>query len=326
METVIYDAAQKFGLSSMSVTTETIAYNTSLLGSVTKYYFSTPQATIGIPTTLTQEYTSGVKVVWTNLVYSDSTHATFSGLHTYVISTNELLTSNLGSASFVVGQLSDPNTIYSGADRIIGNSFNNTVRGYGGNDIIDGGGGVDTAVYSGIRADYTISFSSSAACSVADKIANRDGADILANGERLKFSDTNLALDIAPTQNAGSVYMLYKAAFNRPSDAGGMGYWISLKDGGANIVTNIAQGFVNSAEFIAKYGANPSNSSYVNNLYQNVLGRAGEAGGVAYWISEMDAGRVNKAQALVQFATLAEGAGIVAPLIANGIPYTEYVG
>jgi hypothetical protein len=119
--------------------------------------------------------------------------------------------------------------------------------------------------------------------------------------------------------------MLYKAAFNRPSDTSGMGYWISLKDGGSNIITNIAQGFVSSAEFIAKYGANPSNSSYVNNLYQNVLGRAGESGGVAYWTGEMDAGRVNKAQALVQFATLAEGAALVAPLIANGITYTEWM-
>ena len=160
---------------------------------------------------------------------------------------------------------------------------------------------------------------------MVDKTINRDGTDTLTNIERLKFSDANIALDIAPSQNAGSVYMLYKAAFNRPSDTSGMGYWIFLKDGGANIVTNIAQGFVNSAEFIAKYGANPSNSSYVNNLYQNVLGRAGESGGVAYWTGEMDAGRVNKAQALVQFATLAEGAALVAPLIANGITYTEWM-
>jgi hypothetical protein len=144
--------------------------------------------------------------------------------------------------------------------------------------------------------------------------------------ERLEFTDINLALDIKPSENAGSVYMLYKAAFNRAPDDGGMGYWLAQKDSGANIVTSIAQGFVNSAEFIGKYGANPTNASYVNNLYQNVLGRAGEAGGVAYWTAEMDAGRVSKAQALVQFATLPEGAGIVAPLIANGIQYQEWVG
>jgi hypothetical protein len=190
----------------------------------------------------------------------------------------------------------------------------------------DGGAGIDTGVFSGSRSSYTVSSSSNGVWSTVDKVVGRDGKDNFVNVERLQFTDTNLALDVGPTQNAGSVYMLYKAAFNRTPDAVGMGYWIAQKDGGANIVTSIAQGFVNSAEFIAKYGANPTNASYVNNLYQNVLGRAGEAGGVAYWTGEMDAGRVSKAQALVQFATLPEGASLVAPLIANGIQYQEWVG
>jgi hypothetical protein len=209
-------------------------------------------------------------------------------------------------------------------DVIYGLGGNDLMFGKKGNDSLDGGIGVDTAQFTGTASEYTVR-TGPANATVLDKTISRDGTDTLTNIERFKFSDTNIALDIGPTQNAGSVYMLYKAAFNRPSDAGGMGYWISLKDGGANIVTNIAQGFVNSAEFIAKYGANPTNASYVNNLYQNVLGRPGEAGGVAYWIGEMDAGRVSKAQALVQFATLPEGAGIVAPLIANGITYAEWI-
>jgi hypothetical protein len=120
--------------------------------------------------------------------------------------------------------------------------------------------------------------------------------------------------------------MLYKAAFNRVPDASGMGYWLAQKDGGSNIVTNIAQGFVNAPEFVAKYGTNPSNASYVDKLYQNVLGRQGEAGGVAYWNQQLDAGNISKAAVLVQFATLAEGAANVASLIANGISYTEYLG
>jgi hypothetical protein len=236
-------------------------------------------------------------------------------------------------------------TILDGSDTMVGGpgsdvlqnyGSNNKFQGMGGNDtFIAAAGGINTAFFRGKSADYSIKSSSRieydgliglSGFTANDSVSNRDGFTQLINVNRLSFTDTNLALDVGPTQNAGSVYMLYKAAFNRPSDAGGMGYWISLKDSGVDIVTNIAQGFVNSAEFIAKYGANPSNSSYVNNLYQNVLGRAGEGGGVAYWTGEMDAGRVNKAQALVQFATLPEGAGIVAPLIANGIQYKEWVG
>jgi hypothetical protein len=193
---------------------------------------------------------------------------------------------------------------------------------------IDGGLGLDTSIYSDKAANYSIRPLNNQAFEVKHMASNNFAhvSDTLTNVERLSFSDTNIALDIGPSQNAGSVYMLYKAAFNRAPDTVGMGYWIAEKDGGANIVTTIAQGFVNSPEFIAKYGANPSNSSYVNNLYLNVLDRPGEAEGVAYWNAEMNAGRVSKAQALVYFATLPEGAGNVAPLIANGIEYQEWVG
>lgn len=190
----------------------------------------------------------------------------------------------------------------------------------------DGALGLDTFRFLTKKSDYGISNFNSVTDSLNVSFMSSNARFALKNIERLDFVDINIALDIGPTENAGSVYMLYKAAFNRPSDAGGMGYWIAQKDSGKNIVTDIAQGFVNSAEFIAKYGANPSNSSYVNNLYQNVLGRAGEAGGVTYWIGEMDAGRVSKASALVAFATLPEGASLVANLIANGIPYQEWVG
>jgi hypothetical protein len=190
----------------------------------------------------------------------------------------------------------------------------------------DGGRGIDTAVFSGRFKDYTITTDQAGRINTQDKIVGRDGKDVWINVERFRFDDTNIALDISPAQNAGSVYMLYKAAFNRAPDASGMGYWLSLKDKGADIVTSLAQGFVNAPEFVAKYGTNPSNASYVDKLYQNVLGRAGESGGVAYWNQELDAGNISKAAVLVQFATLAEGAANVASLIANGIPYTEFVG
>lgn len=230
-------------------------------------------------------------------------------------------------------------------DTLIGGTGKDSFTSYGGKitkpnqaAYFDGKDGIDLAILQGKLADYKVQTSTFtdqtdmsykakvSGWQLTDSVASRNGVTQLTNVERVKFSDISVALDIGSTQNAGSVYMLYKAAFNRPSDAGGMGYWISLKDGGADIVTSIAQGFVNSAEFIGKYGANPTNASYVSNLYQNVLGRAGEAGGVAYWTGEMDAGRVSKAQALVQFATLPEGAGIVAPLIANGIQYQEFLG
>jgi hypothetical protein len=193
---------------------------------------------------------------------------------------------------------------------------------------LDGGLGSNTSVYSDKAANYSVTSLTNGSYEVKHTVTNSapNIDDTLVNINRLQFTDTMVALDNGPTQNAGSVYMLYKAAFNRAPDNGGMGYWLSLKDKGADIVTSLAQGFVGSKEFTDKYGTNPSNASYVDKLYLNVLGREGEAGGVAYWNQELDAGRISKAAVLVQFATLAEGASLVAAEISHGIQYQQWVG
>jgi len=210
-------------------------------------------------------------------------------------------------------------------NRIYGLGGNDQLIGKKGNDFLDGGSGIDTAAYHGKRTEYSVTLDQGNS-RVTDSVFSRDGADAHTNIERLKFSDTNVALDIGPTQNAGSVYMLYKAAFNRAPDAGGMGYWLAQVDGGKNIVTDIAAGFIKAPEFTAKYGANPTNAFYVDQLYKNVLGRTGEPGGVTYWNQQLDKGASTKAYVLQQFATLPEGASLVANLVANGIVYQEWVG
>lgn len=211
-----------------------------------------------------------------------------------------------------------------GNDKIIASVSADILIGGAGADILDGGGGVDKAVFTGKLTDYKIERSTEQVA-IIDSQSSRDGADALKNIERLSFSDTSVALDTGATQTAGSVYMLYQATFNRTPDAGGIGYWIDKVDKGADITKDVATFFTQSQEFIAKYGANPTNASYVDNLYQNVLHRSGEAGGVAYWNQELDAGRVTKAFVLEQFATLSEGAQLVAPAIANGIVYQQWV-
>jgi hypothetical protein len=193
------------------------------------------------------------------------------------------------------------------------------------NNTINGQGGVDIAIFSGKSGNYSIQ-SNSLSTLVNDLSSSSDTNNTLIGFTRLSFSDTNIALDIGPTQTAGSVYMLYQATFNRTPDAPGLGYWINAVDKGANIITNVAASFIQSPEFVAKYGANPSNASYVDNLYQNVLHRAGESGGVAYWNGQLNTGAATKAFVLEQFATLAEGAALVAPAIAHGIAYQQWVG
>jgi len=191
-------------------------------------------------------------------------------------------------------------------------------------DTYTGGLGINTVTYSGSSTTFTLKPNGSN-FTVSD-LANAKGADTLTNIQRLQFSDTNIALDIASNQTAGSVYMLYQATFNRTPDAGGLGYWIAQVDKGANIITSVGASFVASPEFVAKYGSNPTNVSYIDNLYQNVLHRAGDSGGITYWNQQLNSGAATKAFVLEQFATLAEGAALVAPTIAHGITYTQWVG
>jgi len=193
---------------------------------------------------------------------------------------------------------------------------------------LDGGLGLNTSVYSDKAQNYSVNSLGDGSFEVKHTVLNVAPKidDTLVNIQRLQFTDTNIALDNGPTQTAGSVYMLYQATFNRTPDSSGLGYWINAVDKGANIITNVASFFVTSSEFVAKYGANPTNASYVDNLYQNVLHRAGDAGGITYWNTQLNSGAVTKAYVLEQFATLAEGAANVAPTIAHGIAYTQWVG
>jgi hypothetical protein len=212
-----------------------------------------------------------------------------------------------------------------GNDLITGNALANAITGSGGNDTIDGGGGIDRAIYSGAAAGYSITITSSSS-TATDKTANRDGTDTLTNVERLQFTDTMLALDTGKDQTAGSGYMLYKAAFNRTPDAGGLGYWINQMDKGMSYST-VAQNFVNSTEFKTAFGGNnPTVSTLVTKLYNNVLNRTPDSGGLAFWQNKLSNEGWTTADVLGYFSTSAENVTNVTPLIANGIAYQQFVG
>jgi hypothetical protein len=119
----------------------------------------------------------------------------------------------------------------------------------------------------------------------------------------------------------GYAYRLYKAAFDRTPDAKGLGSWIKYLDegGGRDFV---AQSFVNSFEFNTKYGP-LDNTGFVQRLYNNVLGRNGEAQGVFGWVDGLAHG-LSRAQVLQGFSESSENIGKTAALTGNGILYQEW--
>ena len=203
------------------------------------------------------------------------------------------------------------------ADRIIGSDLNNTITPGGGNDYINGNGGVDIICESGSRNQYSVTKSNSVLI-VTDSIANRDGADTLENIERLQFSDRKVAYDVSG--DAGEAYRIYKAALGRAPDAQGLGDWIRSLDAGDSLETHVAAGFTNSAEFIQKYGAHPTDTQFITLLYQNVLGRAPDAPGLKNWQDALNSGS-SREHVLVGFSESQENIQNTAPLTNNGIEY-----
>src|SRR5262249_44491161 len=84
-----------------------------------------------------------------------------------------------------------------------GNDGDNFVYSSGGNDAIDGRGGVDTAVYSGAVEDYEVTFSATAhTFTVADQRQGApDGTDIIQNIEKLQFADGTINLSMGPSNS-----------------------------------------------------------------------------------------------------------------------------
>jgi len=149
------------------------------------------------------------------------------------------------------------------------------------------------------------------------------GSDSLIEIERLKFTDSMLALDISG--GPGEVYRLYQAALDRTPDTAGLGFWINAVDKGASLIADVARGFIYSPEFTARYGANPSNADFITALYNNVLHRPFDQGGYLFWVNSLDSG-ADRGAVLYGFSESIENQANIAPLIANGIAYREWIG
>lgn len=104
--------------------------------------------------------------------------------------------------------------------------------------------------------------------------------------------------------NVDPVARLYRAYFLRIPDRPGLQHWIARKRGGTSL-NQISQSFAASVEFRTRYGA-LTDRQFVDRIYQNVLGRPGEASGVAFWTGELTSRRRTRGQVMVGFSESSE--------------------
>jgi hypothetical protein len=108
---------------------------------------------------------------------------------------------------------------------------------------------------------------------------------------------------IAGDKNDAEAYRLYKAALARTPDQAGQLAWSSVLASGTT-PSQVAQGFIDSAEFQGKYGALTTND-FVSTLYRNVLGRTADAPGLQAWTTALQGG-MSKADVVVGFSDSSE--------------------
>jgi subtilisin family serine protease len=107
-----------------------------------------------------------------------------------------------------------------------------------------------------------------------------------------------------PSRPAGEVYRLYQAVFDRLPDSCGFAYWVGLRRAGTSLDA-VAGSFTRSAEWQQRFGARPTPEALVDALYRNVLGRAGDPSGRAFWVGRLRAG-ASTSSVLVGFSESAE--------------------
>lgn len=114
-------------------------------------------------------------------------------------------------------------------------------------------------------------------------------------------------------QDSVDVLRAYVTVLDRTPDADGLVSWTNAREAGLSQYDLVAQ-LASSHEFQARYGA-LSNRDFVEELYDGVLGRDGDAAGVAAWTRVLDAGVDTRAGVALGFSNSAEMTRLVTLLV-----------
>ncbi|MFY0679753.1 MAG: DUF4214 domain-containing protein [Thalassovita sp.] len=126
---------------------------------------------------------------------------------------------------------------------------------------------------------------------VVDTLTGGTGNDLLlGDGHQAIYTE----------ESAAQVYRLYQATLDRNPDRAGQIAWSNSLESGERSLQGVAAGFTGSLEFQSTYGA-LADTGFVDLLYQNVLGRAADAGGLATWTGGLAAG-MTRAEVVIGFS------------------------
>lgn len=141
---------------------------------------------------------------------------------------------------------------------------------------------------------------------------------------RFHLTDTNIAVDYWEGGHAGQAYRLYRGVLGREGEPDGLGFVMNRLDRGEDLKV-VASGYLNSPEFQAKYGQT-TQADFINLLYNNILGRDADSGGVSFINGWMASGAARE-DVVLGFTESPEYIAQCITLIgSHGIAYTPALG
>ncbi len=192
-------------------------------------------------------------------------------------------------------QFSDPYTVFIYDTVTIENA-----TGGNGNDVIyanavanriDGGAGIDTAVYLAGRATYSLARDGSG-WTVSSSAADTDS---LLSIERVRFADKALAFDTAVDGHAGQVAQILRALFGASAVANPTfaGIGLSLRDAGMSYADIVALAI--GTPIFEQLAGSRSNTDFVRLVYKNVIGSDAPPEALAQFVGLLDNGTYTQA-------------------------------
>ena len=108
-------------------------------------------------------------------------------------------------------------------------------------------------------------------------------------------------------------------------DTSGLGYWIKQADAGMSVV-EVSARFIDSNEFRSSYGTNSADDVFLSRVYENVLGRAPDPVGKAWWLEQLKSNpEKTREKILADFAESTENKDAVIGVIGSGIVYDPWL-
>ena len=237
---------------------------------------------------------------------------------------NDELQGGLGDDNLQGGDGADLMAGQDGNDRLFGQNGNDQLqggagldifKGGSGNDTLYGGSGIDQAYFTSNRSNFTQS-TVGEVTTFTDNLGF-EGTDQLTSIERAYFTDYYVNLTVKSKSAVSNIASsdlqqlqeLYVAFFNRVPDADGLEYWIGQFNSGQSI-NQIAESFYNSGIAFSELtgiSAGMTNTSFINVVYNNVLGRSSGADpeGLSFWTTALQSGAETKATLVASIITSA---------------------